>query len=647
MKDNPIFNSIIEKVEQQKKDIKLSTNLYRYSGLIQAVELFSQKLNLEQILEAAFDFINEILTLEKSAVFAVNGNKYELKKYKGYKGDMKVSADISNLHSLAKLHGSIMYSRTSLEKYFDAASLDKYDITAVMPLIIDGVLYAFIIMSRKTAGEMNGDDYIISEALMRLINNALDNYKRYGDLQTSNRELDEKIFNLFAINQSSKALLSELDLGTLYKLSVDVFSELTQSSVTGFVLYDERSGKYTLKAYKDVLFAKPAVKISLSGDKDALIDLNRIIIDISKEADRNYFDGIFTGGIDAVGPLNAIYIVLLIKSGKVIGFVTLGRSITGNSHKASVFELIESLASATYIAISNAQYFKQVNDQKRLLDSKLKKLISLNKLVRNINSALNIETLFDLTMKTLEVSFNVKSGLIALYDAEKNAFNVKTALKCGNANRIIEPNRSWNSFFKGKSIVCDGWEEAGKYFDGDFPGNMPAGDGAVIVPVYVERVGPEILGVIVVFKYGKALIGDEESLITIETAASHIAPVMNNLITIEEQKRFLLPNYIEIFKRDLKNEINEALELSCSLTVVRIHVVRDFTFKDDAVLDKLKSTYKRVYPFTGNTIFIIPGEDEKVSDGRIHRLMGMDNIQIKCYKLGVDFKQYQDFFKLF
>jgi len=648
MDDNLIYNSIIEKVEQQKNDIKLSTNLYRYSGLLQAIEFFSQKLNLEQIADAAFEFINEILTLEKSAIFIIKGSQCELRKYKGYRDDMKVTADISYLHSLAKMNGSIVYVRASLEKYFGAVDVDKYGITAVTPLIMDGTLYAFILMSCKTAGEMNDDDYIISEALMRLINNALDNYKRYEDLQKSNKELDEKIFNLFAINQSSKALLSHLELDVLYKLSVDVFSELTQSSATGFVLFDEKAGEYMLKAYKDVLFAKLSAKISLSCNKDAVIDINRVIIDISNEEDKNYFNEIFAGGIDAVRPLNADCIVLLIKNGKVIGFVSLGRTITGNYHKASEYELIESLASATYIAISNAQYFKQVNDQKRLLARKLKKLISLNKLVKNINSALKVDTLLELAMKTLEVAFDVKSGLIALYDSERNLFHTKSSLKCNTENYTLEPNKNWSNLFKGKSIVCSGWKAAGRYFGKDFPGNIQQGDGVVMVPVSIERVGPELLGVIMVFKYGKAIIEDEENVLTLETIANHIAPVMSNLITMEDQKRFLLPNYIELFKRDLKYEASIVPESSGSLKVTRIDIARDFSFKGhDAVLDKLRSTYMKVYPFTVNTIFIITGESEKISDGSLHRLIGKDSIHIKYYSMGVDFKNYQDFFKLF
>ncbi len=94
-------------------------------------------------------------------------------------------------------------------------------ISAIVPLITDGLLFGFIIIGSKDFGD---DDYIISEALMRLINTALENYSRYEDLSKVNKELDEKIFNLLSINQSSKALLSELQIDALYDLAVDVFS---------------------------------------------------------------------------------------------------------------------------------------------------------------------------------------------------------------------------------------------------------------------------------------------------------------------------------------------------------------------------------------------------------------------------------------
>jgi hypothetical protein len=100
--------------------------------------------------------------------------------------------------------------------------------------------------------------------------------------------------------------------------------------------------------------------------------VNRVIINTAEPKDVSYFNSLFREGITAVAPLKPMYIVLILKNGRVQGFVTLGRTMTGNEYKKSIFELIESLASSTYIALSNAQYLKQVNDQKKLIQNKLK-----------------------------------------------------------------------------------------------------------------------------------------------------------------------------------------------------------------------------------------------------------------------------------
>jgi hypothetical protein len=44
-------------------------------------------------------------------------------------------------------------------------------------------------------------------------------------------------------------------------------------------------------------------------------------------------------------------------------------------------------------------------------------------------------------------------------------------------------------------------------------------------------------------RYDRVPLNDEENSLMVESIAGHIAPVMSNLMTIEEQKRFSLPNY--------------------------------------------------------------------------------------------------------
>ncbi|MCX8128911.1 MAG: GAF domain-containing protein [Clostridia bacterium] len=639
------YNSILDRIEEQKKDL-LSAKLFRYAGLIQAIEFFSQKLNFDQILDAGFDFVNELLTVEHSAVFVLQGNSYILRKLKGYENGAAIVKNNEKLENFAVLHGGILHDREHLERFFEGDILSKYNVSVVIPLIMDNVLFGFIFIDNKMVGQLNEEDYIISEALMKLLNNALENYKRYEELQKANKELDEKIFNLFAINQSSKALLSELSLDVLYNLSVDVFSELTQNSITGFVLFDEKSEKFILKAFKDIYYNDIDSNTGLTLNKKARVDTNRVIINTSEKRDVLYFNSLFTEGIDGLKALKVHYIILLIKNGKILGFVTLGQSVTGVEYKTGMFELIESLASATYIALSNAQLFKQVNEQKKIIQSKLEKLTSLNDLMKNINSSSSVQTLIELTLRTFEISFLVDKALIALFDKEKGSFHVEKTLNISTKKREIKLTDSWKRVMEGDTVYEAREDGVLKYIDKALIEDIGDSSGILIIPIYLDRLEIELLGVLIFFKYKKTAINDEENILTMETVAGHIAPVLSNLFTIEEQKRFLLPNYIEMFKKDLKESISEALEFSLDLEVLQVVDTRKFVFKGNTIVGKLETAFKKVYPFSNNDIFIICSDDKDIGK-KLKKIASSNDINVKRLKLGKDFRSFQEFFKLF
>lgn len=640
------YNSILSALEEQRKNEELSAKLYRYTGLIHAIEFFSQKLSMDQIIDSAFDFVNELLLLERSVVFVLQGSNYVPKKIKGYYDTVVPIKNNDNLQNLAILYGTLIHDTVQLEKYFDKSIIASYGVTTVIPLIIENSLFGFIFISSKTAGEMHSDDYIISEALMRLFNNALEYYKRYEELQEANKELDEKVFNLFAINQSSKALLSELNMEVLYNLSVDVFSELTQSAVTGFFLYDDKSETYMLKSFKDIFHSDKELYLGLSQRKLARIDINRLIVHLKNAADVAYFNSLFIEQADILDALQAQYVVFLIKNGRILGFVTLANTVTGMEYRKSIFELIESLASATYIALSNAQLFKQVNEQKKIIQSKLDRVVSLNVLMKNINSSLTMDTLLELTAKTMEISFDVEKGIVAVYNKEKDVFSIARTVGIETKKKEIRANAHWKRVFEGDTIFEATEENVGRLIHAALMEDIGVCPGVVISPIFVDRIDIEMLGVIIILKYRNAQIEDEENLLTIETIAGHLAPVMSNLSTLEEQKRFHLPNYTELFKRDLKNRLEEAMECSLTLEVFQLTDPRDYIFQENPIVHKLKGKYELLYPLSNNNIFII-NEKEDNTDKKLRRIIGDEPVEIKKYQLGKDFCSYQEFFALF
>lgn len=640
-----MYESILKRIEDEKKDEILSAKLYRYTGLVQAIDYFSQKLVFEQIIDAAFDFINELLLVDNSAIFILEEDNYIVKKNKGFSNELGSIPLTTELKNLAAFNGNILYEQEKIIKFFNAELVESLDLNAVVPLIIEGKLFGFILFHNKNIGE---DDYIISEALMRLINNALENFSRYEKLAKVNAELDEKVFNLFAINQSSKILLSELRMEVLYTISVDVFSELTRSKVTGFVLYDEKAERYLLKSYKDVFYKLKDVTIDLELNSSSNVNQNKVIVDLQNEADIKYMESLFSEAYEQLSQLEAKYAVLILKNDKILGFVTLSDTVTGSMYSDGIFELIESLASSTYTALSNATLFYMINEQKALIQKKLDKLVSLNNLSKNISSSTRIDTLLETCTKTMQISFNAQKAAFCLYKKEINVFEISSSINLEHcSNRIVVPNQYWKRIFEGDSVYAMGQENVAKYFGDNLASEIGEAQGVLIIPVYVDMMDIEVLGAITVFKYEGIQLDNEENLLLLETIAGNIAPVLNNLLVMQLQQRFMLPNYIELFKKDLKEEVKQAIEYNLNLSVLQIIDEKGSLFKGNSVIANLKAVFKNVYPFSYNNIFVIGNDDDQRLDEKINQSTSGRELVIRRMKLGTDFSSFAGFFELY
>lgn len=652
------YNAILKKVEEQKREKSISGKMFRYSGLILAVDFFSQKLNSQQIMESAFDFVNELLTLGRSAMFYARNGRYELEREKGEPCGVKIIDGNEALDTIAVFHGSIVAGTENMLHYLSAEVVDAYHPQIMLPIFSEKDLEGFMLIPEKETGPFDDNDYIICEVLMKLFNSSLMNYRAFNELQATNTSLDEKIFNLFAINQSSKVLLSELNLDVLYHLSTDIFSELTQSSITGFILYDEKSERYVLKSSRFVYDSLKAVNIELEMKRPVVIEPNRTIIDMSDERDRIYFNGIFIDGVGMLEELAPRYLVLLEKEGAILGFVTLGDTVNGAGYRQSIFELIESLASSTYISISNAKHFKLVNEQKALIQEKLDRLISLNNLAKNINSSDNIETLAEVTVNTLRISFNAHKCLIALYDKAENRFIIANSCGISRESCIIRPGPAWSRVMKGRTASAYKPDELKSYFGEDLAENFGDVSAALLVPVYLDKSEIEILGVIIVFEFSGSMISDEENVLTMETVAGHIAPIIYNLRIIDEQSRMLMPNYSEIFRNDLKKEIGQAELLDLDLCVLKVFNSEEFEFSrpdiagdmhdlPEATPDMagmLRVHFQKVYPVAYNTVYIITNEKASAAMDKIAGIPGIRGMSVKSKTFGQDFRTYREFF---
>jgi len=644
------YQEILAKIQQEENNDH-STNLYRYDGILEAISFFTNRLTYDQIIHAAFDFANELLTVHKSVLYLLEDGQYRRVKSRNLSDAPDTIPRNDQLDNFALYVGSVVSGKEYLRTYFSADILDKTEATVMIPLILNNALNGFILMSGRVTADFNENDISVSGTLMNLFNNALESNGRLMELQTANKELDEKIFSLFAINQSAKAMLTEHRLEELNHLAVDVFSELTLSANTGFFLYDPKPEKYALKAYRDVFHPDseiPSVYLTLKPDARPVV--SRQIVNAGDEKDIEYFSSLFEEGIGQLEVLKAKFIVFIFgKGGRILGFVTLGDTISGVGYKKSTFELVDSLASYTYIALDNAMLLKVVNDQKELLELKLNRLITMNTLIKNINSAKNSQQMIDLALETLTVSLGVESCMIALYQPEDRNLLISAATIDSLVGSAIPLSSRLEPLLQGKVIFESDATLVPEYTGDAISDALGDKAGLLAIPIAIEQYDlyeVRLIGAILIFRLRNSLLSEEENTLTFEAIANHMAPLLDGYINLDRQKQEYVPDVMKQFTAGLRAQIDECLEYNFDLEIIRI-VDKDTTPFAESISYRMASEqFLNTYAVSYDHTFVVIQNDFDHNRQVLESIADEANASITCFRLYKDFNSYDELMEL-
>lgn len=519
----------------------------KHEAMLEAIDFFTQKFNIDQLSDYSFEFTNNILCLDESALFIKEGTSFLLKKSKNFSSPCDVIEDTPKLQRIATLYGNVMTS--SFDSYFENKDIEMMKPTLIIPLIIKDLLYGFVVSRSETVSRLSKEDLAVSKALMQLINNSLESSQNFLELQHTNRQLDQKIFNLYSINQSSRMLLSELDLTKLYSLAIDIFSELTSSRVTSFGLYDEIKNRIVLRGYRDV-FSADKHQLDFELKQSSYSGYKMVF---HYEQDKKLLQEIFVNCED-FKQLAAEYIILIVKE-KVLGFVTISKPVNDRAYDQALFELIESLAASTYISFKNAIFFTEIHRQKQSIQQKLHIMTNLNSLIRNINSCTTVEELCDISIKTLHYSFGIKKAFIALLDG--NRYIIKNHAGFQLKQEWFDLNHKWENIH-GNTYACYLGNEVEEYFPAQLALDVGISNCLIISPLVYNNIDLDDealpLGYIVVLHTSQSL--KEEEVLLVETLSNSIAPTIGHLQEIMQIKKEFVPNQRQLFLQSLGSKLS-------------------------------------------------------------------------------------------
>lgn len=615
--------------------------VYRFKGLIHAIEFFSQRFDTEQIVQYALDFIDELIIVDKVAVFIMEDDHYIPVKQRVYSNQNYSIEASADLQDIVVLHAGLFYPDDIL-RLFPEDLYEQFPCKLGIPLIMDKKLYGFILLDKQ--GEFNSDDQIIATALMNLYYTALTNFQSYDELIRIKKKLDEKIFNLFAINQSSKVLMGTLEIGgDICSLSISVFSELTQSAITSMFMYDDISEAYKMMSIQNVYALNQESDMSAYQTSDLVKLTYKSYYNMMNIEEKDIFLGAFHNGELLIEELQPAYVIPVYKSEHLLGFITLGKRVNDSVYNEGIIELVESLSSSLYVSISNAMQVKTIQEQKKEIDSKLNKLMTLNLMIKNINTSSSFENLLMITRDTLNLSFGgVQCGIIGQYDQSQEVFIVRETIECSDFTRVITLDKVKNQLKEGKMVVAHSILEADDILGHDFTKHIENKySGALIIPIFLDKYEIEMLGVICIFDVDNQIIGDTENQLIFESVSNAIAPVWYQLGQMEKIKEIYVANGSVQFKEQLVEEMNDCDDFDLELHVFHIKYKANNCLDRAEVFDDIKDSYKKCHVIDNSHLMVITGGVESELDDLKEDLP--DNYEITHYMYKRDFSDMDTF----
>ena len=216
-------------------------------------------------------------------------------------------------------------------------------------------------------------------------------------------QLDEKLYELQALFDLSKALNSSLNLKNI--LDTILLTPMGKLLIAkGVVLISKGNSAFAIESLK-------GISKSLSG--------NRIHID-SYPLNPTYLSELTTSPWQALLLKNGIELIIpILYDEKKLGLIGFGKKIIGDVFSDSELDYLHSLSNIAATAIQNGLIFEELNDVNRQLDKRVQELNTLFEIGKELNSTFEIDKVLNLLAYSIMGELMVKRCLIFLVDDEK------------------------------------------------------------------------------------------------------------------------------------------------------------------------------------------------------------------------------------
>lgn len=499
-----------------------------YDKITRAIEFFSQDLHEEQFSRYGYPFLHDLLDLEKSSLYMVRDfndqhSPYILMNKVNAELDVKVIKNSKALNNLAVLHGRFLTN--DFDVYLPNNLFSKISVNLLIPIINKSVLYGFIISEGKLPYK-GSLDYI--HVINIIVNMSLSHIVNQKTIEKRSSLLRSEVYNLNMLTHLIAEIVSEKNLNKLYNLCIDSVRELTASSYTTVVFYDEITESFVTKASKDIV-GHNNLLLSYEIKSNDFSNMKKIF-DI--EEDFQALEKIFINA-EQFKRINARYVLMMFDE-SLKGFITIGEAVNRKAIDESLLYKINTIAHFILIAVKNANYIKKIKTQNSLIENQLSTMKNLNEALTVINTCESLDELIDVVMMTLDIQFDIeKCFFISKWDNESKLFINEDDYE----NLIIDEEKLPMNFdynYENDSVK--------KILNIDNHGH----NCLIVAPIKIQQFNKEeIIGYLIITKVKEKL--EEYQLTAIKTISQLITPVIKSYIKVKDIKKHYMIDEEELF----------------------------------------------------------------------------------------------------
>lgn len=277
---------------------------------------------------------------------------------------------------------------------------------------------------------------------------------------------------------------------------------------------------------------------------------------------------------------------------------------------------------------------------------KLERLITLNQLIKNINSAQTSKQLIDLALETLTVSLGAENALIALYEPEDRYLTVSAASDGSLCGLTIPITPGLEPLLQGKTIFESDATLVSNYIGREIVDALSERAGMLAIPMYLDLYEIRLIGAIFIFNTSKSILSEEENILTFETIANHMAPLIDGFIALDRRKQEYIPDVKRKFTTEVRIQIEECLQYHFDLEIIRLVNEKATPFTEDEFFRTVTEHFRNAYAVGYNHTYVVIHNEFDYNRQMLEHLADEAGVSITCYRLYKDFNTYEELIEL-